>query len=442
MRTGRNSAVGGSTVGGSGGGRRFGTAVVAAGLAIAAAGLTGCGGSGPIAGPKACGSGSSSGCTPPPSPTAQAAPAVSTAHGLVLCQPTGSSPAGTHTAIALQVVSPQNEKVEASATLHAVPGQEQNNDLTSGPNAPVACAPGPVSNYNQDVPEIGPEEFAARQRFNADFTEMAVIIQKPSSGTADAGYMSLATGKVTDVTGAGSSSFGSASGTAQDALFNPTTDALWYLTSKGVPYSVAASGHGTAHPVGYASSLAGSSGDAPGYISLAPQTSWVLSDTSTGLPNPSGTVAVGAATTNTGGQLRIWAEGTDLTQDISDTKTMTAINVKGWPGGLPNSSQNPAPIAWLSDTRFIMLRASQFYIVTFSHGYASATSGPGLLPSNGYQFIQGVLSPNRQTLAFTVNKGGATDYLYELALNQPGAQPKEIGPLGTTSAPWAILAWR
>jgi hypothetical protein len=363
---------------------------------------------------------------------------VSSAHGLVLCQPTASK-----TAIELEVISPQNARPEGSTMIPAVPGQEPANNLASGPNAPVACAPGPVSNYSQNVPMIGPEQFAARQRFNASFTKMAVIIQKPASGTADAGYMNLATGKVTDLTSASSSGFGSSSATAQDALFDSTTGGLWYLTSKGVPYSVDAAGHATAHPVGYASSLAGSSYDAPGYISLAPKTGWVLSDTSTGLPNPSGTVAVGEATVNTGGQLRIWDQGTDLTQDITDTKTMTAINVKGLPSGSSNSSsQGAAPLAWLSDTQLILLWSSQFYIVTFSPGYTSATAGPGLLPSNSYLFIQAMLSPDHHTLAFTVNKGGTADYLYELALNQPGAQPKRIGPLGSTSSPWAILDWR
>lgn len=408
----------------------LGITMGAAGLAAAA--LTGCS-SGPIPGP---GPGTTSGA---PSP---AAPTVSAAHGLVVCQPTSNN-----TAMELEVLSPQNLHVAASTMIPAVPGQEETNNLTSGPNAPVACAPGPVANYNQNIPAIGPEQFAARQRFNADFTKMAVIIQKPSSGTADAGYLTLATGKVTDVTSASSSGFGSSSATVKDALFNPTTGDLWYLTSKGVPYSLDAPGHPAAHPVSYASSLSGSSYDQPGFISLAPKTGWVLSDTSTGLPNPSGTAAVGVATTDTGGQIQIWHRGSDLTagadilgQDRS--KTIKVINVKGWPPGLPNSAQNPEPIAWLNHTQLIMMRASQFYVVTFSQGYTSAASGPGLLPSNSYTFVQAMLSPDHHTLAFTVNKGGSADYLYELALNRPGAQPKQIGTLGSTSSPWGILDWR
>jgi hypothetical protein len=414
------------------------------GLAITAATLTGCGGSGlnPGPGPEPCGSaaapGSGAGCVPPV-PSASAS--VPSAHGLVVCQPNADN-----TAIDLEVISPQNMKVEASTTIPAVPGVE-NMNVASGPNAPVACSPGPVSGYNQNVPMIGPEQFAARQRFNASFTKMAVIIQKPSSGTADAGYLTLATGKVTDLTSASASSFGSSSATARDALFDPTTGDLWYLTSNGVPYSVDAAGHATAHPVSYAASLRGSSADAPGYIALAPETGWVLSDTSTGLPNPPGTVAVGVATTDTGGQLQIWHQGSDLTAEADmlgqdQSKTIKIINVKGWPPGLPDSAQNPAPIAWLSDTQLIMMRASQFYLVTLGHGYRSAISGPRLLPSNNYTFIQAVLSPDHHILAFTVNKGGTTDYLYELALNQPGARPKQIAALGSTSSPWAMLDWR
>jgi hypothetical protein len=407
--------------------RVLGAVLGAAGLAVA---LTACSSSGigPGTGPRSA----------PPAPVS-----VSSAHGLVVCQP-----ASNNTAIELEVISPQNLRVEASTMIPAVPGQEQTSNVTSGPNAPLGCSQIPQQVYGSDVPAIGPEEFAARQRFNANFTELAVLIQKPSSNTADAGYLDLATGKVTDLTSASTSSgFGSSSATAQDALFSPATGDLWYLASNGTPYSLDASGHATAHPVGYASSLQCCSGDQPGFISLAPQTNWVLSDTGTGLPSPSGTVAVGPATADSGGQIQIWHQGSDLTAEADilggdQSKDISAINVQGLPSAETSTTTGAAAIAWLSDTRLILLWNNQFYILTFNAGYTSATAGPGLLPSSSNQFLQAMLSPDHQTLAFIANTGGSADYLYEMALDQPGAQPKKIGQLGASGTPWAILAWR
>jgi hypothetical protein len=397
-----------------------------AGLALAMAMLSGCGGS-PSSSTVTPNQGTSPGSLAP----GHSAPTVSSAHGLVVCQLISNN-----TAIDVAVMSPRNLQVEASAVIPAVPDQEETNDLTSGPNAPLGCGSGQSIGYisNTNIPSIGPEQFAARQEFNAAFTKIAVLIQNPSSGTADAGYIDLATGKVTDVTGAGGSGFGSSTANVNDALYDPATGDLWFLTTNGTPYSVGASGQATAHPVSYASSMQCCSADTPGHIALAPRTGWVLSVNDAALPNPSGTVAVGPGPAGSG-QIEVWRQGSD----VSQTTTGTAITAQGMQ---TQTLATLEPIGWLNNTRLVMVSGSQFYIVTFGPGYTSATAGPGLLPSNSYLFLQAMLSPDHHTLAFIVNKGGADNYLYELALNQPGAQPAQVGPLGSSSAPWAILAWR
>lgn len=395
-----------------------------AGLAVATAMLSACSGS-------TASTVSPTGAPTHAAPTDSPAPTVWSAHGLVICRLVNDN-----TAIEVAVISPRNEQVEASVAVPAMPGQEEINDVTSGPNAPLACGSGQPIGYISDtnIPSIGPEEFAARQEFNANFTKVAILIQDPSGGTADAGYIDLATGHVTDVTAASGGGFGSSTANVHDALYDPATGDLWFLTENGTPYSVDASGQAIAHPVSYASSMSCCSADTPGYIALAPRTGWVLSVNDAALPSPSGTVAVGPGPLGSG-QIEVWRQGSD----VSQTTSGTAITADG----MQIQTFSPlAPIGWLNNTQLVMLSGSQVYIVTFNPGYTTATAGPGLLPSNSYQFLQAMLSPDHHTLAFIVNKGGSDNYLYELALDQPGAQPEQIGQLGSSSAPWAILAWR
>jgi hypothetical protein len=386
--------------------------------------LAACGGSGNSGTSPASGASQNAG-----GHSAAASPALADTHGLVVCQLTNNDKT-----ILLEVISPQNLHVDASAVVPVLPGSQS----ADGAHAPTGCSTGgPIyASETQNLPTAGPEQFAAREAFNADFSRIAVTISNSGGGTSDAGYMDLATGKTTDLTKASGASFGSSSGKVSDALFDPSTGDLWYIAGDGTPHSVSSTGHDTAHSVSYASSMQPGN-FAPGYTSngafaLATQTSWVLSDNTSVLPNPSGTVAIGTAGNSTG--LEVWRNGTD----VSDNTAGAPVSINGLSGSLGI----PAPVAWIDDTHLLMLVGkTNFAVVTFNSGYTSATVGASLLPANNYTFGDVVLSPDHHTVAFLASKGGSDFDLYELALNQPGSQPKQIGPLGTTAHPWAILAW-
>lgn len=386
----------------------------------------------------ACGGGAASGSRPAPTAdqaaagsghAANPAPSVSSAHGLVVCQLVDND-----AMISLEVISPSTGAMEAATTISAMPGQQSG----AGYEAPAGCSSGgPMTVHPTDnIPAPGPEQFAAREEFNADFTELAVLIPNSASGGADAGYLNLSDGDVTDLSKASESGFGSSPVT--DDLFDPTTGSLWYLAGSTV-YSVTASGQAIPHPVSYSASF-GIEVATQGLFTLAPGTSWVLPGNALALPNPSGTVAVGPPgpnAANPNGVLEEWPQGSDVT----DGSTGTVVSVSALA-----DTQGVQPIAWLSDTRLLIQFETSsgwnFAVLTFSPGYTAATMGPDLLPASSYQFYDAVLSPTGSTLAFIVNQGGSADYLYELALGSPGAQPSKIAALGSTSQPYALLAWR
>jgi|GEM_PF-6134045 len=307
------------------------------------------------------------------------------------------------------------------------------NTYPGGPTGSLSAGGGCARNS-------GADDLFLREQFASDFSRMAVTTGTLPDGSQHAGYISLANGRFTDLSGAPSASFGAHAATDTNPVFSPNGTELWFMRDGTEVYSTQ-----LAHPAPVKKlTMPDSIVTQMGFLVTpgSDQPVGFIPNSEEALPNPSGTRSVSELIGTPGG-LQVFRSAADTFYDPYLGGNSVSILTPGLAQlGLPSCD----PMAWIDDEQLICGgstgdTAQQLVTMRLSPDSSSATVvQSALVPPNTRSDTNVVVSPDKRSFAFLSTEGSLTS-IYEGTTS--GGPVTKIADVPTqTGIFWgALLGW-
>jgi hypothetical protein len=285
----------------------------------------------------------------------------------------------------------------------------------------------------------GADDLYLREQFDRNFSRTAVMTDLLPDGSQHVGFISLANGRFTDLSGTPSGSFSSHAARDDQPIFSPNGTEMWFMRDGKDIYSTQ-----LAHPLPVKRFTIPAAAPTQGGFLVTPGSDRPVGFTANSeeaLPSPSGTRLV-AELIGTPGGMQVFRSAADTFYDPYLGGNGFSIPTPDLAKlGLPSCD----PMAWIDDRQLICGGSTadtdqHFVTMRLSSGSTSAVvANANLIPPNERSNTNVVVSPDKQSIAFLSTEGSVTS-LYEGKTS--GGAVRKIADVAASGMFWgALIGW-